>query len=243
MTKALRKNEMDDTSDRTLRAIERIHANRFTTLKKAMSYSLSKDYQKAIEEYHNFFQILAAFYDCREGDIAPSFFSKDKDITEIFLLSQVYWDLAKIYDKDPKFLGKVRKFLQKFVNFSQGFKFQFANSQMIYRYINSGNCRNREEFIKAYEVLDKNSGKCFVATYCYGENHFITNDLRLFKQHLLKFNLGKESVRLYYKYSPKLLNFCRKYPFLGIPLKFFIFYPLLFLTYLFWDNKFFRWPF
>ena len=230
----------DTFSERTKRAIDKIHSNRFLTLKRAMNYSLSKNYQKAMEEYQNFFLIVAAYHNCNVGQISPSFFKKEKNITEIFLLSQAYWDLSKIYDKDPKFSGQVAKNLQKFLEFSQGTKFEYANSKMVRKYLLSANCRNKNEFEKVHKILNKNADKCFVATYCFGEDHKVTKDLRLFKHHILRFSWGKRLVEIYYKFSPKLLKFCIKYPFLGVPLKLFILYPILFLTYIIWDKKIIR---
>jgi hypothetical protein len=237
MAKAIAVKPENEFSERTRRAIEKIHSTRFSTLKKAMNHSLAGRYQNAVEEYLNFFNIIAGYKNCNESEISPSLFRLDKDITEIFLISQVYWDLSKIYDRDPRFFGKMQKYLQKFLEFSKGFKFQYANSQLIGKYVKSGKCRNKKEFEQVYNAINKNGDYCYIATYCFGETHPITNDLRLFKKELLKRNLGKKLVRIYYQISPKLLNFCRKYPFLGVPTKVFIFYPLLFLTYSFWDKK------
>lgn len=240
MAKSQNIQQVDATSERTRRAIEKIYSNRFSYLKKAMTHSLSKQFANAIEEYKNFFKILANYHECLESELTPSLFKKDKDITEVFLISQAYWDLSKIYDKDPKFFESMKRSLQNFVNFTQGFKFQYANSQLVFKFVKSGKCRNITEFEKTFELLKKKNDKCFIATYCYGENHAITNDLRLFKYHILNYKWGKPLVRIYYQYSPKLLNFCRKYPLLGFSAKVFIFYPLLFLTYLFWDKKFIK---
>ncbi len=237
MAKVIALKPANEFSERTRKAIEKIHSTRFTTLKKAMNYSLQGRYQNAVEEYLNYFNIIAAYQNCSENEITPSLFRLDKDITEIFLISQVYWDLSKIYDRDPRFFEKMKKYLQKFQDFSKGFKFQYANTQLINKYIKSGKCRNIKEFEQVYKAIAKNGDYCYIATYCFGETHPITKDLRLFKKELLKVNLGKKLVRIYYLISPKLLNFCRKYPFLGIPTKVFIFYPLLFLTYSFWDKK------
>lgn len=238
MAKSQNAFQAETTSERTQRAIEIIYATRFTNLKKAMNHSLSKQYINAIEEYKIFFKILANYHQCLESELSPIQFKKGKDISEVFLISQAYWDLSKIYDKDPKFIELMKRSLQKFENFSQGFKFQYANSQLVDKFLKSGKCRNKSDFEKTFGLLRKKNDKCFVATYCFGANHPITNDLRLFKYHILNYRWGRPIVRLYYQYSPKLLNFCRKYPFLGVPLKVIIFYPLLFLTYLFWDKKF-----
>lgn len=243
MAKPLAVNQIDTSSDRTRRAIEKIYSNRFTNLKTAMNYSLAGKYPNAIEEYKNYLNILAAYFNCSESEISPSKFKKEKEITELFLISQLYWDLSRIYDKDPRFINLVKASLEKFLEFTKGFKFQYANSQVVIKYLKSGKCRNQQEFRNAYETLNKNSGPCFISTYCYGENHPITNDLRRFKHHILNYGWGRLVINFYYNYSPKLLKFCRKYPFLGQSLKLFIFYPLLFLTYLFWDKKFLKWTF
>ncbi len=227
-------------SERTQRAIEKIYANRFSILKAAMGHSTNGRYQNAVEEYLNFFSIVSAFFNCQESEISPRLFEKGRDLAEIFLISQVYWDLCKIYDKDPRFSDRLKKYLLKFVEFSKGFKFEYANYQLIFKYLKSGKCRNKRKFESALNALKTSGDFCYVATYCFGENHPVTNDLRVFKKHLLKMNWGKKFVFFYYKFSPKLLGFCRKYPYIGVPLKYLIFYPFIFLIYLFWDKKILR---
>ena len=105
-----------------------------------------------------------------EENLKPSLFERDQNIHEIMLISQVYWDLAKAYDRSDKLQGECTRCLNKFVQFSTGFKFQYLNSEILRKYLKKGAARNTKEFEKAFKKINLSSNKCYIATFCFGEN-------------------------------------------------------------------------
>ncbi len=191
-------------------AVER-YRNRLGTLKAGMDFSAKENYKDAVQNYKVYLTVLANYFNAEEKTLSPKLFDQKKDLTEMLLVSQVYWDLAKIFDKNPNLFKDCERYLSQFVKFSTGYKYQYVNSEIIRKYIKSGKVRNIEAFKKAHEKLKSSKGFCFVATYAFGEDHPITNDLRLFRDHVLNQSpLGRWFIRTYYHYSPELVLFlCR----------------------------------
>lgn len=62
-------------------------------------------------------------------------------------------------------------------------------------------------------IKSQESGKsaCFIASYAFGENHQITNDLRAWRDNSLSKNApGRAFIKFYYATSPKLICFFGK---------------------------------
>ena len=131
------------------------------------------------------------------------------------LISQVYWDLAKAYDRSDKLQGECTRCLDKFVEFSVGFKFQYLNSEILRKYLKKGAARNTKEFEKAFKKINLSSNKCYIATYCFNENHEVVRDLRKFKFVIQNWPLGLKFISSYYTLSPKFLAYCEKHPVLS----------------------------
>lgn len=214
-------------------AIAKVYYNRLATLKKGLNYSNVGDYKAAVENYRDYLKILAAYHEVDINHLSPSILSGE-DTSELFLLSQVYWYMVKIYDRNPKVYGEFKSYMGKFVLFSKGQKFQYVNSEVLRRYITKGQANNSRDFIEAYKSLKTKNGNCFIATYLYGNDHPITENLRTFRDYLLKNSLGTKMVRAYYASSPNLLRLLFKRPKLA---KFLtpILRPIVYLTHLFWN--------
>ena len=233
------KNAPEEMGERTRKAIAKIYLGRLAILKKGLNYSNAGDYKSAVEYYLQYLNILAAYHEVDYRNLSPSNM-RDEDPSELFLLSQVYWYMVKIYDRNPKVYGEFKNFLEKFVIFSLGQKFQYVNSEVMRRYIMKGQTNNSSDFINAYKSIKTKKGNCFIATYLYGENHAITENLRKFKSTLNRFTAGKSLVNSYYAISPPLLRIVFRHPRMGEFLTKLFIRPLVYLTYLTWDLKFLK---
>lgn len=229
MAKTISRKEKEDqkAEDRKRRAILEMYKTRLSVLKTAMDQSANEKYREGIENYKKYLQILSNYYSVEERSLTPTLFDKEKDLTELLLISHVYWDMAKLYDHNPKLYRECERCLSQFVKFSSGFKYQFVNSEIIRKYIKMGKVKNIDAFRASHEKLKMTKGFCFISTYCFGYDHPITNDLRYFRDSILPFSLGKYLVKVYYRYSPYLVWFFFNNPMIGRPLKFLIFRPLL----------------
>ncbi|MBY0516101.1 MAG: hypothetical protein K2P81_04285 [Bacteriovoracaceae bacterium] len=181
---------------------------RITNVKQGKAAFASGDFLTAIRKYTEYLETVAeanrltGIYELR-----PDIFHKTKDITEMLMISHLYYELAKVYDATGKFQEDVVKCLDQFVLFSINQPFQVVNSEMVRKHLRKFNFKNQEVFMRAYQQIFVKSRKCFVATHCFGDNHPVTNDLRLFKVEMLKMKGGLQLVSFYYRLSPLLVEF------------------------------------
>lgn len=216
-----------DEAPQKSKAILQKYRDRISVLRQAQEYSQKDDIPRAVQYYMKYLDALAAFYEVEEKQLSPSMFDKERGITEILLVSQVYWDLSKAYDRHPKLHKESERCLDQFVKFSLGFKFQYINSEILRKFIRKNMAYNPKAFEVAYDRIRVNSKSCYIATYCYGEEHYKTEILREFKRFILNWRLGHKFVDYYYRFSPPFVYFCEENPYLGIPLRELFFRPVL----------------
>ena len=192
------------------RHIQQKYADRLTVLRLAREYNQKKDVANAVKAYIKYIDALLKYFDVDEKNLSPKIFEKENNIHEVMLISQVYWDLAKAYDRSEKLQMECERCLDKFVEFSIGFKFQYLNSEILRKYLKKGAARNSKEFEKAFKKINLSSNKCYIATFCFSENSQQVATLRKFKFKIQNNELGYLLIDKYYRYSPKLIEFCEK---------------------------------
>ncbi|MFN8370116.1 MAG: CFI-box-CTERM domain-containing protein [Bacteriovoracaceae bacterium] len=207
--------QMDPKERRKIEMINKKMMQRFSFVKNGKEAVKKNDFVGAIKNYNSYFSIIAEAKDTSIDKLTPEMFDKKKDLSEMLLISQIYWDLAKIFDRSPKTLNEFKKNLDKFVLFTKGQPFQVVNSQVIKRFIENKKMFHKEEFKSAYSQLGLLSKGCYVATYCYGEEHAITNQFREFRDRLIDQDRGIRFIHTYYKYSPMIVAYFYKHPVLG----------------------------
>lgn len=190
----------------------RIFQERLKYLKRGQEYNKADDIPKAVECYSQYLNCLATYFEVDEKKLSPTLFDPEKDVAEMLLISHVYWDLSKAYDRSPNLRIESVRCLDQFVKFTIGFKYQYVNARMLKNFIRKRLAHNPKAFKQAYERIQVESKKCYVATYAFGEDHYVTNDLRLFRNRMINRRLGSEFIDLYYQYSPKYIKFCQKLP-------------------------------
>ena len=209
------------------KAIVQRYRERFQTLKQAQEYSAKDDVPRAVNAYLKYLDSLAAYFEVKENELKPTMFKGGNGIAEVLLVSQVYWDLAKAFDRAPNLVEDSKRCLDQFVLFSVGFKFQFVNSELLRKYIRKKTCYNIKNFEKAYEKIRVQSKKCYIATHAFGEDHHVTGTLRVFKKEILRYSWGHYFVDYYYRLSPILVNYLNESPLLNKVINPFIKFPLL----------------
>lgn len=219
--------ELTKEEEKEKRLLAHKYSKRLTVLKKAQELSQKDRIADAVGYYHQYLNIIAEFHGVKEEKIRPTHFQADKELAELLLISQVYWDLAKAYDRNTKLVAKCEHSLKQFTLFTAGFKYQYLNSEMIRKYIKKKIAYHPELFKKAHQDIKIQSKKCYIATYCFGEEHYQTETLRCFKPILLKSKIGNMFVDKYYQYSPRFLTFLDSYPTLGEFISKNVFKPIL----------------
>lgn len=188
------------------------YKTRLSYLKKGQLHVKEEKYSLATEAYLTYLTILGNYFNVPESKISPQFFDAKKDLTELLLISHVYWDLAKVYDMTAGQEKRAQHCLEQFIKFTIGYKYQHINAQIVRKFLKKGKSHNSKIFEDAYKRIQVSSKKCYIATHCFGENHPTTNDLRKFKQQLVKSSLGLDFIDVYYQFSPEICDYLERNP-------------------------------
>lgn len=182
------------------------YKTRASLVKMGMIEKSKKEYAQAAFKFQEYLSLIARYHDVPIIDLRPELFDNRKEIAEILMISQVTWELLKIYENVPKLEVQFRHCIEIFVRFSINQPFQQLNAEMLRRYIRKSRLKDKELLREAYKKVQLKSRQCFIATYCYGNDHPITKSLRLFKFRIQERPLGYAFVDWYYRVSPKLIN-------------------------------------
>ncbi len=165
---------------------------------------------EALKYYQRYLLILELWKKCGRDELSPVHFDKSKDLYELVLISGIYWDLARLYDRGKRGhqVKELKMMLNKFVLFSKGFPFQPLSSEAIRRYIGSGKCHSSEPFKEAYKELSGDG--CFIATMTLPELEWEDYEtLRRVRDRLKTNRYGAFIVRAYENLSPKFVSWVR----------------------------------
>lgn len=197
---------------KNLEQLNRRYVNRITVAKHGKLAYEQNDFINAIKHYNMYIKIIADVKEVDDKRINPGLFNPEQELSEMLLISHIYWDLARIYDRTPHLSKEFHRCLSQFISFTTGHPYQVVNSEMLRRYIRAGKVINKKDFQDAYDKIYVNSKKCYVATHCFGFNAPETNAIRKIKPHLLKSHMGNAFTDYYYRYSPYLVTFLQKNP-------------------------------
>lgn len=209
--------------------LQKRYAQRITIAKRARDHFLSKDYTNALKRYTEYLEILAQINDLEDiYSISPKLFDNRTQITELLLISHVYWEMSRIFESTPRFQTSYNKCLEQFVKFTANQPYQVFNAEMIRKYIKKNRFKSTQiqNLNKAYAQIYVQSKKCFIATHCFGDSHQVTNDLRKLKNILSNYHIGIFFIKWYYITSPKLIKFSQNHKSVDIIIQF-ITKPLL----------------
>ncbi len=119
---------------------------------------------EAVQYFHSYLRVMEEVKSVMDGGLLPSCFDAKKELSDLLMISGVYWDLLKIYDL-TKSQDKYREFLQymeKYIIFSKGMPFQPLCAETMRKYIQNGKPYHLKEFRDAYQLL--NMSKCFIVS-------------------------------------------------------------------------------
>lgn len=202
-----------DQEQRKQLALKKRYEQRITIAKNGREAFLNKDYITAVSKYNEYLGILAESKDRSDiFDLSPSMFNNKTQITEMLLISHVYWELARTYEMTPKLQSSFHKCLKQFVKFTINQPYQVLNSEMLRKYIkkNKKNSLQINALNKSYSQIHIQSKSCFIATHCFGESSKEIYILRQFKRDLLSYSWGEKCVEIYYRASSPLTQLAHK---------------------------------
>lgn len=226
-----KKNTKDNEPEELNEGVKNAYTERLKTLKQALDNVAKGNIPQSVEKFKHYLAILAAYNRTTEKHLTPKMFDPEKDIAELLLISQAYWNLAKAYDKSPKLRGESVRCLQQFAVFSIGYKYQHANAQIIRKYLRSGKAHNKKVFQQIYEKMNVRSKNCYLATHAYPNNTELLNTLRSFKLVLAKYRIGMAFINTYYEVSPHIVVIFKKYASVDLLFNKLFLKPIIFLIY------------
>ncbi len=189
-------------------SVTQLYQNRFKLLRRGQEYSQNNNVPKATEYYRRYLSTLAAYFGIKEAQLTPKLFDPKKDLAELLLISHVYWDLAKSYDRSNNLHQESVRCLNQFVKFTTGYKYQHVNARMLKSFIKKKSAYHPKTFKETYEQIQVESKGCFIASDIYGSNDPKTQRLRHLKQKIQRWPLGTKFCELYYqKICPLYFSF------------------------------------
>lgn len=181
--------------------------HRITTAKFGKQSFDVNDYAGSIQKFKEYLLIMAEVKKVKDVySITPAHFDPKTELTEMLMISHIYFEMARMYDAIPQFHEDTKNCLNQFVKFSANQPYQVVNSELIRKHLKKSRFKNVEDFRMAYQQIFVQSKKCFVVTFCYGDTHPLTQEFRDMKDVLLDYPLGRELVRLYYAHSSVLVT-------------------------------------
>ena len=176
----------------------------------AKAYEVS-DFGNAVRAMSMYLAVLEHAKRVKPNGLTPNLFV-GKERSELLMISAVYWDLIKIYDR-TKAKDKRKMFfdyMDKYILFSKGMPYQPLCAEALRKYAERSN--HPADFKKAHRQLT--GEKCFVATSLMDliEPETLPRLRQLRDQRLLKFALGRVFVRVYYAIGPELAQLMDQMP-------------------------------
>lgn len=187
--------------------------HRITTAKFGKQSFDVHDYAGSIQKFKEYLLIMVEVKKVKDVySLTPSHFDHKTELTEMLMISHIYFEMARMYDAIPQFQEDTKNCLNQFVRFSANQPYQVVNSELIRKHLKKSKFKNVEDFRFAYQQIFVQSKKCFVVTFCYGDTHPVTQEFRAMKDVLLDYPFGRELVRIYYAHSSVLVPRWEKSP-------------------------------
>lgn len=186
----------------------KLFSQRLDIARAGMAAYRGKRIKEALEKYHAYLGLLEEVKGVEEGGILPVHFDPKSDAAELILMSGIFWDLARLYDRaqTPAKQREFHLYLGKYIVFSTNTPFQRNAAQAVRKHMNRRSVVHKEEFRKAYRALE--TSKCFVATALIDVTEPETlSTLRIWRDTVLKRRVwGRCFVYGYEKMGPYLAD-------------------------------------
>lgn len=168
----------------------------------------------AVRAFRSYIHILEQIHGVSAGGLIPSCFDPKEDVSELLMLSGVYWDLVKLFDRtrSPRLYKEFQHYMEKFILFSKGQPHQALCTEALRKYILAARPIHMKEFKNAFKVLG--GSDCFIVTSLLDEISEPTlPKLRMFRDQVLAHSfMGRAAVRWYYHYGPGLAERVDHFP-------------------------------
>jgi hypothetical protein len=169
---------------------------------------------EAVAAFRTYLAIVEDIKNSPKGGLNPSHFDRKTEMAEMVLITGVYWDLVKLYDRTTsrEAFIEFQNYLGRYVTFAKGMPYQTMCSESLRKYMRSKGARHKTEFKAAYKQLA--NSKCFIATELEDLTALETlPSLRVFRDSFLKqHRAGRNFVAWYYRNGPVLAALSTRLP-------------------------------
>ena len=164
----------------------------------------AKKIGEAVRSFQTYLRIVEDWKGVSEGGLTPAVFDREKEISELLLISGIYWDLTKLYDRTKTKTKEFNHYLEKYVIFARGMPYSSLCRETMRKYIATARPMHSAEFTAAYRLMG--GTRCFVATAL---SDFVRpstiSRLQGFRDDYLKRRgWGRAAVMVYYRRGPQL---------------------------------------
>ena len=103
-----------------------LQRRRIELASKGVDQYSEKHCAEAAQSFRAYIKILEDIKGVPSGGLSPGHFDKKTDIAEMMLISGIYWDLVKLFDrtKSAERYGDFKSYLSKYIQFSKGMPYQ-----------------------------------------------------------------------------------------------------------------------
>lgn len=181
------------------------YARRLQITKQAQDLCAKGKIMEAVAMYEKYLEVLETRFKTSKEGIHPHLFDQTTDDQELLLLTAVFWELAKIYDRKDDGYSYFKFYLGKYVEFSIGAPYMVLSAETLRKYVASGKAKHRKEMEAAQIGIRDKMKKCFISSAVYGPTSQETVILQEFRdEFLMRYALGRLLVDLYYALSPSI---------------------------------------
>jgi len=171
---------------------------------------------EAVGAFRTYLSIVEDIKNVPKGGLSPAHFDQKKDMAEMVLITGVYWDLIKLYDRTTSREAHIefQNYLGRYVAFAKGMPYQTMCAESLRKHMRSG-AIHKTEFKDAYKQLGR--GACFIATELEDVTALETLPrLRRFRDTVLRTRpAGRRFVAWYYRNGPGLAQLSNHLPQFG----------------------------
>ncbi|NDD92652.1 hypothetical protein EBZ37_11255 [bacterium] len=169
--------------------------------------ALAKDsFGEATQSFVTYLALLERAKKVEQGRLHPGLFDPKKEMVELVLLTGIYWDLARTYDrmKGKRHAQARHQYLNQFVVFAKDAPYKALCAETLRKFLAAEKPIHRSEFKAAYKRMGGTS--CFIASSLLDVSHIETLPrLRGYRDTVLvNSEIGRRFVFFYEKHSPPI---------------------------------------
>jgi hypothetical protein len=177
-------------------------------------FFVMRRYAEAVKAFHSYLAVLEDHKQVPEGGLSPQHFDLKEDLPELLIISGVYWDLLKLYDrtesaeKYQEFLG----YVEKYVQFVVGMPYQPLAAETVRKYLVTRKAVHVKDFKALYQRIAVS--RCFIAGSLIDlQQPETTPLLRRFREQVLRPSRGgRVFIAAYEAFSPVLVPWLDRLP-------------------------------